>query len=360
MEPTAVTTSARPRATKSNPNNFERRMDAISRVFQEVTEQRRISQQQVTKPFKEATQAMVQKMTAARAAQQAEASGGADASGGAEAPSAAVAASTNATGARLEFFYMCPETLWSNIEASHGIFQIDAGKCARCQQELVSWRYCNECKSLHAGIMFENSSNSCHKKVLRDECARKLRSLDRSDLRRTETVARLVKLRDEKVAKYKTDNARWLWRHNASPNARGTLLVGHSTPTGASRKRKKTAGGALGAVPQLHPPPGYQHPPLSQLHPPPGYQHPPLSQLHMATMPTKRPRQTASQAMAPQQSDGDVLADAASLFLALEKARSTGLSAQRPAPLSTSAPPPPPPPPPPIPTSRALQHETTS
>ena len=307
----------RQRAVKSNPNNFERRVGGISRVFQEVTERRRVSQQQVTKPFKEAALAMVQKMQAANAAVQgvtrspakagsraataaavataaaatttataaaataepaeppppttegagssndsaeasagsadaAEAGSSAAAAAPATAPATASAAPTAAgaaggagcaKGGKLEFFYMCPETLWSNIEASHAVFQIDPGKCTRCQQELVGWRYCNECKSLHAGILLENGTNCCGKKSLRVECERAVRNLgmDRADPRRAALVAELVKERDEKVAKYKADNARWLWRHNASPNARGTLLVGHSAPEVASRKRKKAA-----------------------------------------------------------------------------------------------------------------------
>ena len=50
----SVSLGAGPTPRAKGPSNFERRVDTISRVFQEVAEGRRVSQQQVTKPFREA------------------------------------------------------------------------------------------------------------------------------------------------------------------------------------------------------------------------------------------------------------------------------------------------------------------
>ena len=60
----SVSLGAGPTPRAKGPSNFERRVDTISRVFQEVAQGRRVSQQQVTKPFREAALAMVQQMDA--------------------------------------------------------------------------------------------------------------------------------------------------------------------------------------------------------------------------------------------------------------------------------------------------------
>ena len=57
-------TPVKPKVTEPRvcPNNFDRRIDAISRVYQEVSQRRRVSQQQVSLPYKQEVLTMVTKM----------------------------------------------------------------------------------------------------------------------------------------------------------------------------------------------------------------------------------------------------------------------------------------------------------
>lgn len=190
---------------KRQPTNVERRVDAIARVYQEVTEKSRISQQQVKESFKVTTRHQLPTCS--------------------------------------DVCYMCPDTKWFDIEASHGVFQFTAGTCSHCQQALMGWRYCNECKSLHACALFEDGSkNSCRKKTYRDTYARAMRQLDRHDPHYATAAAELVAQRDALIQQHRIAHASWLWRHNAAAHARGTLLAPATRPL--KRPRKEAAAAA--------------------------------------------------------------------------------------------------------------------